>query len=211
MGSPGRGWQSAVNVPDLSALVPGRRRGRPSAICGGFSGACRTLCELGVDAVWISPIFPSPKGRTSATTSPTTPRSIRSSAPLPDLDALLAAAPWRAASGSCSTWWRNHTSEPARVVPGEPRLPGGGVRAATGTSGGDPAPGRRPAQQTGRSAFGGRRVGSWNPRHWPVLLPRLPWPAQARSQLAQPGGARRDARGHALLAEAGGGRLSGWT
>ena len=63
-------------LPDLPALVPGlrRRRGRRPAR---RDRRLDHLEWLGVDALWLSPIYPSPLAD-SGTTSPTTPRSTRS-------------------------------------------------------------------------------------------------------------------------------------
>ncbi len=47
-------------LPDLSALLPGlgrRRRGRPARAC---ATRLDHLADLGVDALWLSPIYPSP-------------------------------------------------------------------------------------------------------------------------------------------------------
>ena len=56
------------------------------------------LAELGVDYIWLTPVFPSP-----AMTSPTTAPSTRATAPwLTSRSSPARPAP--AASASCSTW-----------------------------------------------------------------------------------------------------------
>ena len=47
-------------LPDLSSLVSGQRTATASAICNGIRQRLDYLAWLGVDAIWISPIYPSP-------------------------------------------------------------------------------------------------------------------------------------------------------
>ena len=48
------------DVPDLSAVVPGLRTGTGSATSRGSPSGSAYVADLGVDAVWLSPIFISP-------------------------------------------------------------------------------------------------------------------------------------------------------
>ena len=48
------------HLPDLSALVSGLERRRRRRSARAFAGGSTILQWLGVDAIWISPIYPSP-------------------------------------------------------------------------------------------------------------------------------------------------------
>jgi hypothetical protein len=156
------------------------------------------LARLGVDAIWLTPFFASPMrdfGYDISDHCAIDP----SFGTMEDFDALVAAAHGHGIKVVLD-FVPNHTSdlhpwfEESRSLAREPE-----ARLV-------PVARRRPAQQLDlrlrRPRVGvGRGDG-------PELLPRLPARA-ARPRLAQPGGARGDARGAALLEAARGRRLPG--
>ena len=141
------------------------------------------LAWLGVDALWLSPIYPSPM-HDSATTWPTTRTSIRSSARSTDFDSLVAAAR-SVGCACCSTW-----------CPATPRssTPGSASTRLVHLVG-------HPEQLVLRI----RGLGVEPPRR--ALLPALVLSRAARPRLAQPRGGGRYAGCAALLDRAGRRRL----
>ena len=149
---------------------------------------------LGVDAIWLSPIFRSPMADFGYDVA-----DYRAVDPLfgtlADLDALIEDAHRRGLRGRPRLRPQPHVRR-ASVVRRRAivaRL----SRSATGTSGPIRSPDGVAAQQL---ALAVRRLGVGARRgHRPVLPPLVPARA-ARPQLAQPRGARRDVRHAALLA-----------
>jgi hypothetical protein len=184
-------WKSASSTRSIRA--PSRTsNGDGIGDLKGIERRLDDLAGLGVDAIWISPIFPSPMadfGYDVADYCGVDPRF----GTLADFDDLLAAAHARGSS-CCSIFVPNHSSDQhpwfqeSRSSRDNPRRDWYIWR--------DPAPGRRAAQQLDQRF---RRLGLGVGRgHRPILLPRLPEGA-AGPQLAQPGGAGGDARRAALL------------
>ena len=120
------------DVPDLSAVVPGFRTATGSAISRGSPSGSGYVADLGVDAVWLSPIFTSPMARHGLRRLATIPTSTRSSARWPT------STPW---SRGRTSWGSRSSSTrccrtPRTSIPSSPRA----GRAATtprptGTSG----------------------------------------------------------------------------
>ena len=97
------GGSAASSTRSTRAASPTRRRrGRRPAGASSTTSTTSAPDGLGVDAIWLSPIYPSP-GSTSATTSATTSASIRCSAPR-TTSTGSSRRRTGAASGSCSTW-----------------------------------------------------------------------------------------------------------
>ncbi len=148
-----------------------------SAISPAFCGGCLMWKSLGVDAIWLSPVFPSPMADFGYDIS-----DYSGIAPLfgtmEDFDALLAAAHDNGLKLILDLV-PNHTST---SIPGSSRAaPRATIPGATGTSGAI----RRP--MAGRPTTGCRSSAAAlaiRRDHGSILLPRLPRPA-AGSQLAQ--------------------------
>ncbi len=151
------------------------------------------LASLGVDAVWLSPIFRSPMADFGYDVA-----DYRDVDPifgtLADLDRLVAAAHERGLKVILD-FVPNHTSERASVVPGVEVVAGQPETRLVPV--GRPRGRRRAAQQLAEHVRR-QRVGMGRADR-PVLLPLLPRGA-AGPQLAQPGGPRRDVRRAAVLA-----------
>ena len=154
-------------LPDLSALVPGhqRRRHRRS---DGIRRRLDYLGWLGVDAIWISPIYPSPMADFGYDVADYTRHraDVRHAGRLRRAGRGRARARAEAASStSCRT-------TPRTSIPGSSRAARRATtRSATGTSGAT----RRPtaARRTTGSATSAAAPGSGRGDR-PVLLPRLP-------------------------------------
>ena len=187
------------DLPDLPALVRRRRRRRRRRPGGHRARSSTTSRRCAVEAIWLSPFFPSPMadfGYDVADYCDVDPVF----GTLADFDALIAACHARGIRVVHRLGAQPHVrpasvvrrvARPSRDEP-EARL----VRLAR------PAPGRRAAERLGRRTF--RRVGAaWTLRRAdrPVLPALVPAPA-ARPQLGQPGGRGGDARRAALLAGA---------
>ncbi len=151
------------------------------------------LAWLGVDAVWLSPIYPSPMADFGYDVS-----DYCAVAPIfgtiEDFD-RLAAEVHAHGLRLILDFVPNHTSDQHSVVPGKPQLarqPAAGLVYLAG-----PGAGRRAAEQLAQP-LRRRRVGVGR-RHGAVLPALLPEGA-ARPELAQPGRAAGDVRRAALLA-----------
>ena len=97
------------DLPDLSALLSGHATATASATSRGSSGGSTISPSLGVDAIWISPIYPSPMadfGYDVADYCDVDPRF----GTLADFDDLLAAGP-RARLKVMLDFVPNHTSD----------------------------------------------------------------------------------------------------
>ncbi len=164
---------------------------------GDLKGICERLdylVWLGVDAIWISPIYPSPMadfGYDVADYCDIDPLF----GTLADFDRLVAEAHRKRAEGDPRLRPQPHL-RPASVVRGEP-LVAHRARSATGTSGAIRKPDGGPPNNW-LSNFGGpawtfdEATGQY---YYHAFLSRA-----ARPQLAQPGSAGGDARRAALLA-----------
>ena len=144
------------HLPDLPALVRRQRRRRHRRPARGHRAPATTCADLGVDAIWLSPVLHARRRPTPATTSPTTATSTRCFGTLADVDALIARGPRPRHPGHRRPGAQPHLQR-APVVPG-----GAGRRArrrprATATSSaraGATTARRRP---TTGSVFGGPR------------------------------------------------------
>jgi hypothetical protein len=156
------------------------------------------LTWLGVDAIWLSPVHPSPMDDFGYDVS-----DFLDVDPvfgtLADLDELVAAAHARGC-GCC--WTGCPTTPPTGTRGSRSRAPRATTPGATGTSGA--TPGGRPAHQL--AALHRRQRLALGRAHRPVLLPRVPG-FPARPELAQPAGAGGHARHAAFLAGQGGRRV----
>ena len=130
-------------LPGLPALVPGLRTATGSATCAGIAARLDHLAWLGVDAIWISPIFPSPMADFGYDIA-----DYRDIDPvfgtLADFDRARRGRPRARDPGRCSTSSPTTprtsipgSSSPARAAP---------TRGATGTCG--PIPRRAAARPT---------------------------------------------------------------
>ena len=166
----------------------------------GITARLGHLASLGVDAVWLSPIFPSPMADMGYDVSDYTGIDPLFGT-LADFDALVATGARARAEGDHRPGAVAHL-RPASLVPGEPGEPRQPPVRLVRLGG--PRPGRDAAEQLG---VGLRRAGVGMGRAAAaVLFPQLPQGA-ARPELPQPRGAGRAARHHALLAGARGGRV----
>ena len=152
-------------LPDLPALVPGLGRRRLRRPRGHRRRAWTTSSDLGVDALWMSPIYPSPDvdwGYDVSDYSGIDPDF----GTLDDFDALVARRARARAEGPPRPRAQPHVDR-APVVPRAPRRY---VWA------------RRRSRTTGSRSFGGI---AWTPRRGDgPLLPALVLPGAARPRLA---------------------------
>ena len=174
----------------------------------GIAARLDHLAALGVEAIWLSPIFPLADGRLRLRRR----RLLRRRPGVRHARRLRRAArgvPTRAASAWSLDWVPNHTLRPPPVVRGV-ALVAATTRSATGTCGAT-APATAGRRTTGcprsrRSAARGR----FDERDRPVV-PALVHARAARPQLGQPRGRGGDARRAALLARPRRRRASGST
>ena len=160
-------------LPDLPALVRGLRTATASATCAGSSTRLDHLEWLGVDGIWLNPIFVSPNADWGYDVSDYCGVHPELGT-LDDLDELVGAAPASAASACCSTSSRTTRATSTR---GSATRSSRTSRTATGTCGPTPEPRRRRRRTTGSEQL--RRPGVDARRgHRPVLPAQLP----ARSQ-----------------------------
>ena len=164
-------WQDARRLPDLSALVPGLRRRRRRRPARASSARLDHLAWLGVDALWLSPIYPSPMADFGYDVSDYT-----------DVDPVFGTlAGLRRARGGGARARAGRAARPralphldrAPVVPRAPRL----VHLGATTP------------NNWMAAFGGP---AWSPLRR-ALVPALVLSRAARPRLAQPGGRGGDA------------------
>jgi hypothetical protein len=157
------------------------------------------LVSLGVDAVWISPIYPSPMADFGYDISDYQGIDARFGT-LADFDELVRGAHARGLKVILD-FVPNHTSDRHPWFTKAARR--GKTRSATGTCGATPH--RMAARPTTGSATSAARPGRSTrpPASTTSLLPAR----AARPELAQPRGARGDVRGAALLAAPRRGRL----
>ena len=175
-------------LPDLPALLPGQRRRRHRRPRRHPRQRLDYLDWLGVDAVWLSPIYPSPMADFGYDVADYTGIHPMFGT-LADFDRLVEAAarPRHAAHPRLRAEPHLRPSTPGSRRPGLAAT----TRSATGTSGATrPRTAGRPT--TGRANAGGAGL-DLRRGHRPVLLPRLPARA-AGPQLAQPGGPGGDVR-----------------
>jgi hypothetical protein len=153
------------------------------------------LVSLGVDAVWISPIYPSPMADFGYDISDFCDIDPRFGT-LAGFDALVQRGPRKRAQAHSGLRAQPHVG-PSSVVRAEPERPQRSAARLVHLA--RPGAGRRAAQQLAQQF---RRPGlDLRSGHRPVLRPFVPEGA-ARPQLAQPRRAGRDVRGAALLAAA---------
>ena len=182
------------DLPDLPALVPGHRRRRHRRP-GRHPPAAGYLAALGVDAVWISPFFPSPMadfGYDVADYCDDRP-ALRHAGRLRRADGR---GPRRAACSVILDFVPNHTSDLHPWFVRKPRV-ARATRSATGISGATPP--RMAARRTTGSAISAARRGRSMPAtgqyYYHSFLkeqPDLNW--------RNPGVRARDVRRAALLA-----------
>ena len=154
-------------LPDLSALVPGlrRRRGRRPARASPLGST--TSSWLGVDALWLSPIYPSPGADCGYDISDFTGVDPELGT-LADVDELIARGARARACACCFDLVPEPHLDRAPLVPRAPRL----VRVGR----------RRPAEQLGRRV---RRAGLEPRRAQRALVPALLLSRAARPRLAR--------------------------
>ena len=169
-------WQSAV----MYQIYPRSFQDDDGDGVGDLRGMLRRLpylCELGVDAVWISPIFPSPMADFGYDVSDYTGIDPIFGT-LPEFDALLSAAHAQRPPDPARPGGEPHL-RPARVVPGEPRLPA--ERAARLVYLARSAPRAEARPNNWRSAFGGSaweldpRTGQYYYHAFLAAQPDLNW------------------------------------
>ena len=161
------GWSST-----RSTRAPSRTpTATASATCPAIAARLDHVARLGADALWLSPVYPSPMadgGYDVADYTDVDPRF----GTLEDFDALIAARPCARPEGAASTSSRATPRSSTR----------GSASTPTGTSARD---GRRPAEQLARDL---RRPGLVARPSGRRLVPALLLPRAARPGLAQPRG-----------------------
>ncbi len=176
------------HLPDLPTLVPGHERRRHRRPRRASSRRLDYLVRLGVDAIWISPIYPSPMADFGYDISDYCGIDPVFGT-LTDFERLIDEAHHREHQGHPRLRAEPHV-RPASLVRREPQSSRDSAKRDWYIWR-DAQPGRRAAQQLDQQ-FRRQRVDLRRDDRT-VLLSRVPQGA-ARPQLAQPGCARRDAR-----------------
>ena len=169
-------------LPGLSAVLPRQRRRRhrrPARLIDGLP----YLASLGVDAIWLSPFYPSPQRDSGYDVAD--PRGVDPMYGTLDDAGELIAGPMRAACGSSST--SSRTTRPA-TAPGSrrrsrrPRQRRSGPATTSATAVARTATSRRPIGSAGSAAVPGPAVteadgspGQWYLHTFDASQPDLNW------------------------------------
>ena len=184
-----RGGSRPWSIRSIRAVLP-IPMATESATCRGIIGRLDYLAALGVDVIWLSPIYPSPQDDNGYDISDY--QDIEPTfGTLDDFDELLAGV-HRRGMKLVMDLVVNHTSDEHPVVRRVP-IAGRRTRSATGTGGGRlgtewPQEHRAPSRRIGSRSSAGPPGNSTNHRR--VLSASLLGEA-AGSELGESGGARR--------------------